>query len=91
MTINQVLLFALKNKIKVNINIHNISMPFINAIIKKVGRDYVTFLVVEYQERTEHIYEYTFKKILIIGVGYSKASLDLEEKDEDDFIDIFLT
>lgn len=84
MTINQILLLVLKHKTKVNINILNVNVPFNNAIITSVTKDFVSFLVIEYQEFTEHIYEYTFRKTTVIGVGYIKATLELKEIDDED-------
>lgn len=84
MTINEILLLSKTKRIKVNINVHNISIPFNDAIVTNISRDFVTFLIVEYNSFSEHIYEYTFNKKLIIGVGYVKASLELNKKDIDD-------
>lgn len=83
-TINQKLQMSIRENIKLNITIDGLGEIFNDALVTKITKTEVTFIIVEFTKLKEHIYEYTYKKDLIVGVGCSIASLDNKFNEEDD-------
>ncbi len=87
--INETLLMALKQQIKITLSINGVNFPFHDALINQLTENHIKFTIPTIDLDKEYLKVYIFKLDCVSGVGYNIAGIDLPPGDDDDkFIDI---
>jgi len=92
-TLLQELKLAHKEQIKVSLFIEGTAYPYDDVIIKSINRNTITFVApyVDNKDKTTKLEQTTVKKELVNGVSYVIATVDNDDKldDEDGWIVLF--
>jgi|SanBayMetagenome_1026888.scaffolds.fasta_scaffold03005_2 hypothetical protein len=92
-TLLQELKLAHKEQIKVSLFIEGTAYPYDDVIIKSINRSTITFVApyVDNKDKTTKLEQTTVKKELVNGVSYVIATVDNDDKldDEDGWIVLF--